>query len=137
MRSKILLVEDDETFFDCISMMFSDRKDIDVVWVDTGAKGIKLYQQDPHGYAVVILDYILPDLKGTEVCQHLRRINPEQEFLFASGHFELEYLTDQLETGASGFLKKGSSIAEDRRNKGRIGQLKHLVSESLLIKFCC
>ena len=81
MKLKILLIEDDETFFDCVSMMLSDREDANIVWADTGARGIKLYQQDPNAYAVVILDYLLPDLKGTEVCQHLRRINPEQEFL--------------------------------------------------------
>lgn len=133
MKSKILLIEDDETFFDCTSMMMSDRNDIDVVWAETGARGIKLYQQDPHAYAVVILDYILPDYKGTEVCQHLRKINPDQEFLFASGHFELEYLTDQLETGASGFLKKGDSILE-MKNKILSSVLKYQTKNRLIGK---
>ncbi len=111
MKSKILLIEDDESFFDCISMLL-EKTNIDVVWAERGDKGIQLYKQDPNNFAVVIIDYLLPDLKGTEVCQHLRAINSDQEFLFASGHFDVEYLTDQLQTGASGFLKKGSPVEE-------------------------
>ena len=131
MRFKILLIEDDETFFDCTSMMLSDRKDIDVIWANTGARGIKLYQQDPQAYAVVILDYLLPDFKGTEVCQHLRRINSEQEFLFASGHSDPTYLLDQLETGSSGFLIKGSPIKE-MKNKILSSVLKYQTKNRLL-----
>ncbi len=131
MRSKILLIEDDQTFFDCTSMMLADRKDIDVVWAETGARGIKLYQQDPQAYGVVILDYILPDFKGTEVCQHLRRINPEQEFLFASGHSDPAYLLDQLETGSSGFLVKGNSISE-MKNKVLSSLVKYQTKNRLL-----
>ena len=54
-------------------------------------------------YAVIILDYISPDFKSTEACQHLQKINYDQEFLFASEHFDFKYLKDQLETGAAGF----------------------------------
>lgn len=131
MKSKILLIEDDQTFFDCVSMMLSDRNDVGVVWAKSGAHGIKLYQQDPQAYAVVILDYILPDFKGTEVCQHLRRINPEQEFLFASGHSDPAYLLDQLETGSSGFLIKGSPISE-MKNKVLSSIIKYQTKNRLL-----
>lgn len=110
MKSKILLVEDDVNFYNCISLLLEDH-DVDVVWCDQGLKAIQLYKQDPHSYAVVIIDYILPDLKGSEVCQLLRRTNQDQEFLFASGHSDPEFLTDQLETGASGFLRKGTDVS--------------------------
>lgn len=111
MKSKILLIEDDESFYLAISLLLQDSN-INVVWADCAAKGIQIFKQDPYNFAAVIIDYMLPDLKGTEVCQHLRTLNSDQEFLFASGHFEVEYLTDQLETGASGFLKKGSPSIE-------------------------
>ena len=110
MKKKLLLIEDDESFFEAIELMLADYP-IEVIWADTGAKGIQIYQQNPHGFANVIVDYVLPDLRGTEVCQHLRRLNPDQGILFASGFLNVEYLTDQLETGAAGFLKKGSPTA--------------------------
>ena len=110
MKKKLLLIEDDESFFEAIELMLADYP-IEVIWADTGAKGIQIYRQNPHGFANVIVDYVLPDLRGTEVCQHLRRLNPDQGILFASGFLNVEYLTDQLETGAAGFLKKGSPTA--------------------------
>ncbi len=81
----------------------------EVVWAETGAKGISEYKKDPYGFAVVVQDYELPDLTGSEVCQHLRRLNPDQEFLFSTGHKRIDYLTDILETGTNGFFVKGSS----------------------------
>ncbi len=135
MKTKILLVEDDETFFDSIMMMLSDCKDITVIWAKTGALGIQKYLQDPQGYDLVILDYVLPDLKGTEVCQHLRKINNDQTFLFASGYSNNEFLIDQLKTGgAFSFLIKGSPVVEMKNtilaavkeNQTKNGLLKNL-----------
>jgi two-component system response regulator AtoC len=113
LKTKILLIEDDESFFEAVELMLSDHP-IEIVWAATGANGIQAYQRSPHSFGVVIIDYLLPDLRGTEVCQHLRKTNADQAFLFASGHFETEYLTDQLETGACGFLKKGNPVGELR-----------------------
>ena len=106
-----MLVEDDKTFAESFKIVFRLRQ-IDVVWAPTGAKGISEYKLDPHGFAVVVLDYELGDLKGSEVCQHLRRINPDQEFLFSTGHERLDYFTDILETGTNGFFTKGKSSPE-------------------------
>ncbi len=91
---KILLIEDDKNFAQAFEMIFRQRH-IDVVWAPTGAKGISEFALDPYGYAVVVVDYELPDYKGSEVCQHLRRINPDREFLFSTGHQRLDYLTER------------------------------------------
>jgi DNA-binding NtrC family response regulator len=106
---KILLIEDDKIFADAFRMVFRPHE-LDVTWAPTGAKGISEFTANPNGFAVVVIDYELPDLKGSEVCQHLRRINPDQEFLFSTGHQRLDYFTDILETGTDGFFAKGDAI---------------------------
>lgn len=108
LRSKILLVEDDKCFADSFEIVFRLRQ-VQVVWASTGAKAIARYKEDPRGFAVVVMDYKLPDLTGAEVVQQLRRINPEQEFLFSTGLKTLETFTDMLETGTNGFFVKGTS----------------------------
>ncbi len=110
MKKKLLLIEDDESFFEAVELMLVDYP-IEIIWAYTGARGIQIYQQNPHGFAYLIVDYVLPDLRGTEVCQHLRRLNPKQGILFEGGFLNVEYLTDRLETGDAGFLKKGSPTA--------------------------
>ena len=108
MKIRILLIEDEESYYLTVKSLFAGT-DVEIVWADTGQKGIQLFRQNPNGFAVVVIDYKLPDLKGTEVCQTLRKINADQEFLFASGYKDLNYWEDLLETGSSGFIFKGNS----------------------------
>ncbi|HEY8270973.1 MAG TPA: sigma 54-interacting transcriptional regulator [Pseudobdellovibrionaceae bacterium] len=113
MKAKILLIEDDESFARSFSLILREQP-VEVVWAADAKAGIQAYKAAPYSFATVVIDYVLPDLKGSEVCQHLRRLHPEQEFLFTSGHRDLDILTDILETGTSGFLRKGRSPEETR-----------------------
>lgn len=95
-----------------------DGHPVEVVRAENGAEGISYYRRTPHSYATVIIDYCLPDLKGSEVAQCIKRLNPNQEMLFASGYEDPKFLIDFLETGgARSFLSKGRPIDELR---GRI-----------------
>lgn len=113
MTAKVLLIEDDETFVNALRLAMQPSG-TEIVWAPDGAAGASLFKKKPHDYAAVVIDYVLPDMKGSEVCRSLRRINPEQEILFASGHQNPEYLTDILETGTAGFLVKGRGADELR-----------------------
>lgn len=113
MKHKILLIEDDESFYQAVKLMMSSHP-VDITWADSGAKGIQLFRDGLQKYSTVIIDYLLPDHRGTEICQTLRRLNPEQDFLFTSGHEKLEYIMDVATTGSSGFLFKGRPIQELR-----------------------
>lgn len=78
-----------------------------------GLTGIQAYRKDIHGFATVIIDYCLPDLKGSEVGLTLKKINPAQDVLFASGFNDPANLIDLLETGGSrSFLYKGRDADE-------------------------
>lgn len=114
MKTKILLVEDSESFVNTVRLMLRGHQ-IEVVVAGTGAQGIKAYRENIHGFATVIIDYCLPDLKGSEVALTLRKINPSQDFLYTSGHTEPEYLIDFLEVGGMrSFLFKGRPTEEMR-----------------------
>jgi len=114
MKTKILLVEDSESFANAVRLMLRGHS-VDVVVAETGAQGIKAYRENMHGFATVIIDYCLPDLKGSEVALTLRKINPSQDFLFTSGYSEPEYLIDFLEVGGMrSFLFKDRPVEEIR-----------------------
>ncbi len=66
---KILIVDDDKTLLKMVrsGLMFNG---FDVVTAETGEEGIKLAAaEDPD---LIILDVILPGLKGREVCAQLK-----------------------------------------------------------------
>jgi len=141
LRAKILLVEDDQSFIDTFRLILRNEP-IEIVAAKTGREGISLFKENRHGYALVILDYCLPDLKGSEVALTIRKINPAQECLFATGHDDPANLLDVLETGAGrNFLFKGrstdelhrricESIADYRQNRRLINQTPEEESSS-------
>ncbi len=113
MAARVLLIEDDEHFADAFKLMLEGYS-IEVVWAADGRSGIKEYNSRPFAFAGVIADFGLPDLKGTEVCEHIRARNPDQEFLFTTGHQESDILIQVLETGSNGFIFKGRPVEEMR-----------------------
>ena len=107
-KRRILLIEDDETFFDALGIILEGLP-LEIVWAKSGSEGIQLFQQGPQEFAVVVIDYLLPNgVNGGDICRHLKRINREQLFLFTSKHFEKEFLLDQLRVGSDGFVDKTS-----------------------------
>lgn len=114
MKAKVLLIDDDQSFVDMMDLLLRGDQ-VEVVSARMGAEGIQRFKQNLHGFALVIIDYCLPDLKGSEVATTLRKINSAQEFLFTTGHEKPDYLIDLLETGAGrGFLFKGRPTDELR-----------------------
>jgi len=112
MQVKVLLIEDDDNFSNAVELALRNHQ-VNIVRAPTGGEGVRLFKQKPHSFATVIIDYCLPDIKGSEVAQIIRRTNSSQDFLFATGFTETENLLDLLETGgARSFLNKGRPIAE-------------------------
>lgn len=112
--AKILLIEDDESYANSVRTMLMQHP-VEIVWAPTGAQGIQLYRKSTLSFATVIVDYLLPDYRGSEVAQQIRRINPVQDILFASGFSKPEYLTDMLVAGcARTFIVKGQPVEDTR-----------------------
>ncbi len=78
-----------------------------VLEAHSGAKGIKLFQSEK--IDVVVLDYWMSGMKGTEVAGELKRINPAVPIVVLSGWTELPGETAGL---VDRWLIKGSHRAE-------------------------
>ena len=77
----VLVLEDDEDYADIISHTLS-RDSHDVVVVGTVAGAIKFAEKKTPDMAV--LDVVLPDGSGLEVCKRLREIKPGMPVVFLS-----------------------------------------------------
>ena len=110
MNPKILIVEDDECFVETIRLVVKPLG-ARIVW----AKDARAGYQQLSGEAVfdlVILDHHLPDLKGAELAEIIRRKNKSQQIVFATGDLSQETLTLLLKSGASvSFIAKSDSPA--------------------------
>ena len=65
----ILVVEDEESFRDALQYMLT-REGFDVTLAPNGSEGMKLF--DAKHPDLVLLDLMLPEVSGTEVCKYIR-----------------------------------------------------------------
>jgi len=65
-----------------------------------------------HNPDVVLLDYGLPDLDGSEVFALIREVNADLPVIFATGHGDRRLLHDGLDDPHTRFLQKPFEIAD-------------------------
>lgn len=83
----------------------------------------QLLKKDPAD--VVLVDYSLPDGRGSDVLRLVRRGWPRARLVLFSGHAEPDILHEAIAAGADGILAKGAGIEAildiiDRANRGDV-----------------
>ena len=112
-KSRILIVEDDPETADYLKTNF-DQRDYEVLMTDRGAEAVALCRSKlPNA---VILDIILPDLSGFEVCRRLRR-NSRTSYvpiIFLSYRNRRNDIVAAFEAGADDYVIKPFDVEELR-----------------------
>ncbi|MCI0697833.1 response regulator transcription factor [candidate division KSB1 bacterium] len=107
--SKILIVEDDPYVADLVEIHLKDLG----YELDRAADGFSgLQKAQEHGYALVILDLMLPKLDGLEVCKRIRAENRYTPILMLTAKSEELDKVLGLELGADDYLTKPFSVRE-------------------------
>lgn len=105
---KILIIEDDLTVAKSLKMGLSHDYAVDIT--STGKKGI--YKAFTNEYDFIILDLMLPDTTGLEVCIELRREKLSIPILILSGKKLIESKVVLLNAGADDYMIKPFSLSE-------------------------
>lgn len=79
----------------------------------TGGAFMEWLQHNP--VDVVLLDIMLPDVNGLDLCKDIKLTAPETIVLAISNQAERSMILQILQNGASGYLLKNVSAAEFRR----------------------
>lgn len=104
-KARILLVEDSKAQAD-VTKEFLERNSYEVVWARDGASAIMTAKTTP--IDVILLDLILPDITGNEVCRWLK-INNETKgipIIVLTVKSTLQDKVMSLEAGADDYLPK-------------------------------
>ena len=106
-RPKILCVEDEPETCRMLQVLLPD---FEIVPAGTKLEAIqKLMHED---YALIFMDYYLPDGTGEEACHHIRHFDHETPILFITGSSTFT-ATKAVSIGAQGVLKKASPTFVD------------------------
>jgi DNA-binding response OmpR family regulator len=106
--ARILLIDDDTTLTGILAAALGDEG-----WTVTSARnGVEgLRRFDSEGADLIVLDVLMPEMDGLEVCRRLRRKSTVPIILLSSRGEEVDRVTG-LETGADDYLTKPFSTRE-------------------------
>jgi len=104
----ILVVEDEESFRDALHYMLT-REGFDVIIAPNGAEGIRLF--DAKNPDLVLLDLMLPEVSGTDVCKHIRSKSSTPVIMLTAKDTEIDKVVG-LELGADDYVTKPFSTRE-------------------------
>lgn len=103
MKTRVLLVDDEEEFVDALAERLSIR-DYDVTTSLNGEDAIEKLRH--YNFDVVILDVRMPGMDGTEVLHEMKRIKPLTEVIMLTGHATVESAIEGMKQGAYDYLIK-------------------------------
>lgn len=118
---KILLVEDETHVVSFIKKGLTEES-FDVTVAFDGSTGLQLFASNY--FDLVILDIMLPDKNGLEVCREIRKTNHSIPVLFLTALGTAENIVLGLETGADDYLVKPFKFIE------LVARIKNLIRRS-------
>ena len=123
MAKRILVIDDDTAITELMSMLLKTHG-FDVITSNQGNEGIELARK--HNPNVIILDLMMPDVDGWEVCKEVRQFS-NVPILILSALNDPRMVASALDAGADDFLVKpvpsGVLIANIRKMVRRTGSL--------------
>jgi DNA-binding response OmpR family regulator len=108
-RPHILLVEDDEA----LRVTLSDRLLGEGYFVDTAIDGVEGFDKARGlSFDLIILDVMLPDTTGFEVCRNIREAQISTPIMFLSARYETVDKVVGLMLGADDYVTKPFEAVE-------------------------
>lgn len=108
-KRKILLVEDEEHLLKTIQL----NLDLESYLVFTATNGIDALKEfRKQSFDLIILDVMLPEMSGFDVCEEVRKENTSVPILFLTAKASSEDRINGLKLGADDYLTKPFNLEE-------------------------
>ena len=126
--TKILIVEDEASFSEALEFLLG-KEGFSVVTAENGAEALRKFDQG--GIDLVLLDLMIPEVSGTEVCRQIRAKSRVPIIMLTAKDSEVDKVVG-LEIGADDYVTKPYSSRELmariravlRRNSGEISEIE-------------
>ncbi len=107
--ARLLVIDDDPAMLQLVQVIAAENG-YEVATAGTGTAGLRLAgEADPD---LILLDLVLPDLSGVEVCRRLRAAGVRSTVMMVSCLHESEDVVVGLEVGADDYLRKPFEVRE-------------------------
>jgi two-component system, OmpR family, alkaline phosphatase synthesis response regulator PhoP len=107
--NRILLVEDEENIRDVVKLNL-EMEDFEVVATGTGKEAIKHFKEQH--FDLIILDVMLPEVDGFQVCEQIRLTNMDVPIVFLTAKDASQDRIQGLKKGGDDYLTKPFVLEE-------------------------
>ena len=108
---RIAVVDDHQIVIQGLKSLLVNHKEIEIVGSFTSGIAFMTFLKD-RSIDVVLLDVMLPDANGMELCKEIKLLSPNTRVLALSNHTERSIIFQMLQNGANGYLLKNISVEE-------------------------
>lgn len=109
MKARILIVEDEENLRSTIALNL-ELEGYEVMTALNGKEALQLFKNNR--FDLVVLDIMLPEINGIDVCKEIRKENRNVLILFLSARSMGSERVEGLKAGADDYLSKPFNLEE-------------------------
>jgi two-component system response regulator PilR (NtrC family) len=131
MRSKILVVDDEESIREFLDIMLR-KEGYEVTCAEDGQKAIETLKKK--NFDMIISDLQMPRVTGMELLKHVRDTYPETFFMIITAFGTTESAVDAMKMGAYDYITKPFKIDEVRINIANALKSRNLEVENRSLK---
>ncbi len=103
---ELVMIVDDEEFITQLAAIVMTEAGYRVVTARDGMQALEIYRELKDHISLVILDFSMPVMDGSDVFDELQAINPKVSVVLSSGFTEHDRLRSMLSRGLRGFIPK-------------------------------
>ena len=103
--ARVLIVDDELAFGEMVSEVLGDSGYETVLATDPATA---LERVPGGGFAVAVVDLVMPGMGGLQVAEKIKAASPETEILILTGHADIESAVEGIQRGVFDYLQKQS-----------------------------
>ncbi|MCX7013292.1 MAG: PAS domain S-box protein [Candidatus Sumerlaeota bacterium] len=111
-RGELVLLVDDEPVVREVALTVLEQLGYRVIAAEGGQEALDLYRKRGAEIDLVLLDLMMPRMRGEKVFQRLREMNPQARIIISTGNPDLIERFPDLKQYAAGFANKPYRVGE-------------------------
>ncbi len=110
-KGTILVIDDDESALEMAKKVL-EIAGYNVLTANDGVKAIRTFSENKDSISAVVMDFIMPFIKGDEAAKELRHIKNDVNILLLSGYHDIDLKELKAGSGKTAVLEKPYNINE-------------------------
>jgi two-component system alkaline phosphatase synthesis response regulator PhoP len=107
----IFIVEDEESLADTIALNLK-LESYQVTTARNGGEAMKIFEKNSSTFSLVILDVMLPDINGFDLCRNFKSTHPSLPVIFLTAKNQTSDKIGGLKLGADDYITKPFDLEE-------------------------